>query len=236
MHPRSRKNASPLALKVYQGLLDDMSTRRRGAGDRLVEAEIAREMDVSRTPVREALRRLATDGLITEAKPGGYAIITPSIEDIREIFEIRKALEPLAFANVVRDADGSGDDELRAALADLQQADTMPAAVRANIAFRGFWMERITNRRLRETLKRFEMQVNIVRAATLYSQAARDTARDGAARLAAAYLARDTAAAQRAMAEFIADAFTFFQRADEEQRLHPVSPSRAEDAGRTAQK
>jgi Transcriptional regulators len=224
--PRRSRTSSPLADRVYDGLLDDLTSRRRGAGDRLVEAEIAREMDVSRTPVREALSRLENDGLITGTRPGGYAIITPSIDDIREIFDIRRALEPMAFASVVRGADATGDVAITEALATLRQARTMPEAIHANIGFRGFWIERIANRRLRETLRRFDMQVQIVRAATLYTEEARTTARDGAARLAQTYLDRDAEAAETAMRAFVEDAFRYFERADAENLLHTRTEDR----------
>jgi DNA-binding GntR family transcriptional regulator len=209
---------------VYDGLLSDIASRRRGAGDRLVEATIAREMQVSRTPVREALSRLENDGLIQSVRPSGYVVICPSIDDIREIFEIRRALEPLAFAAVVARADPSEDATFTALFDGIQSADTPATFAACNIAFRGFWLQRTPNVRLRETLLRFHMQVQLVRAATLHSSAGREAARHGAQALSQAYLARDTALAHTAMQTFVDTALAYFERAEATGHLRPDHP------------
>lgn len=217
-----RQRTGPLATRVYAMLLDDIAQRRRNAGTRLVEAEIARDLDVSRTPVREALRRLKAEGLIEDARPGGFTLIAPSIVDVREIFEIRRALEPLAFARVVDLADGTGDDGFRAAFARLERAEGVDAAVAANIGFRDYWMTRNPNARMRETLERFGMQVHLVRHVTLNTADARQSARDGARELLETYLARDPARAEDAMRRFVDCAYRYFARAGEAGQLYPA--------------
>ncbi|WP_428929283.1 GntR family transcriptional regulator [Marinibacterium sp. SX1] len=220
----SRKSA-PLATRVYAHLVDDIMLRRRLAGERLVEAEIAREMEVSRTPVREALGRLQSDGLIRETRSGGYTVLAPSIGDIREIFEIRRALEPVAFRQVVEQADDAGDSSFRAAFDRFDGADSTARAVVANTGFRNFWMGRVPNGRMRETLSRFAMQVQLVRAATLNTADARDRAREGAQDLLDTYLARDPGRAEATMRRFVDTAYQFFERADEAGFLYPARPA-----------
>ena len=200
-----------LVQRVYDDLLSDLSADRLQAGDRLVEATIARERDVSRTPVREALGRLENDGLIESVQPYGHVIITPTVEDIREIFAIRRALEPLAFSSLIEFATEDDDAELRMLLTDVQAAQTPEDAATSNIAFRNFWMSRIQNRRLKETLSRFHMQVHLVRAATLKHLNGRETARIGAGKLAESYWARDKKAAQDAMTQFVDAALVIFE-------------------------
>lgn len=209
----SYEKSMPLSQKVYDGLVQDILDSRRRAGDRLVEAAIARELDVSRTPVREALGRLENDGLIQATAPAGYVIIRPSIEDIREIFEIRRSLEPLAFAAVVANAQPGEDTEVRTLRDALHDAETPAASTLANRHFRDFWLSRVPNRRLRETLMRFHLQVQLVRAATLQGPSGRRAAAEGAHRLAQAYLSRDADAARAEMAEFVDTALSYYEYA-----------------------
>lgn len=67
------------------------------SGERLVQAEMAAMLDVSTTPVREALRDLATEGLV-QFDPHRGAIVTELSEvDLRDIYELRLILEPIAM-------------------------------------------------------------------------------------------------------------------------------------------
>ena len=66
------------------------------AGKRLKEGELSKECDVSRTPVREALRRLAADGLV-DITPNSGAVVTKwSKSDVFELYTLRHHLESLA--------------------------------------------------------------------------------------------------------------------------------------------
>ncbi len=66
-------------------------------GTRLVQAELAAHLNVSNTPVREALRDLASDQLVRFHPHRGAVVHKLEMEELREIYEIRKALEPLAI-------------------------------------------------------------------------------------------------------------------------------------------
>jgi DNA-binding GntR family transcriptional regulator len=70
-------------------------------GTRLVQAELAAVLDVSTTPVREALRDLATEGLILFDPHRGAVVQELSGEDLHEIYAIRMLLEPLAIRQAV---------------------------------------------------------------------------------------------------------------------------------------
>ncbi len=65
---------------------------------RLIESELATKLGLSRTPVREALRQLEVKGLITKLPTGGYVVTYYTATDVKNIFEIREALETLAMS------------------------------------------------------------------------------------------------------------------------------------------
>lgn len=66
------------------------------AGDRLVETELVRKLGVSRTPVRAALTRLETEGLVVSWAGGGYAVASFSREDVADAIDVRGTLEGMA--------------------------------------------------------------------------------------------------------------------------------------------
>lgn len=85
---------------------------RLPGGTRLVQSEIAAQLNVSTTPVREALRDLAADELIRFDPHRGGIVTTIDAEEFHEIYEIRELLEPLALR---RAAERISDAELEAA-------------------------------------------------------------------------------------------------------------------------
>jgi DNA-binding GntR family transcriptional regulator len=87
---RSATNAD----RVYAALRERLLRGDMPAGRRLVEQQLAEEFETSRTPVREALRRLEGDGHIVRDR-GGMCPAAPSIKSMRELYEVRVALEEL---------------------------------------------------------------------------------------------------------------------------------------------
>ena len=65
-------------------------------GERLVERDLASDFGVSRLPVREALRTLRQEGLLTELPKRGIAVRSLERKDVEELFDVREALEVMA--------------------------------------------------------------------------------------------------------------------------------------------
>lgn len=110
-------------------------------GARLVQADIASQLSVSTTPVREALRDLAAEGLVVFRPHIGAVVRELDFEELVELYDIRKALEPVAIR---RAADRITQEELAAAetFAKAMEQERDPAAWAAlNHAFHGLLEE-----------------------------------------------------------------------------------------------
>ena len=113
--------------RAYRTLLDEIQSGALAAGAVLGEVEQSTRLGVSRTPLREALGRLVADGLVVQASPRVTVVADIDTGDIRELFEVRRALEETA----ARLASARGDAALFAALAaeftDMDAAATPDA-------------------------------------------------------------------------------------------------------------
>jgi len=86
----------PLREEVYDSLKKSILHGKVKAGQRLVEEQLANQIGISRTPVREAFHKLERDDLVTRLPKGGFAVRQFTKEDVEEIFGIRSALESYA--------------------------------------------------------------------------------------------------------------------------------------------
>lgn len=86
----------PLRDVVFETLRDAIITQVLKPGERLMEIQLADEMGVSRTPVREAIRKLELEGLVVMVPRKGAYVAGVSMKDIHEVYEVRSALEMLA--------------------------------------------------------------------------------------------------------------------------------------------
>lgn len=100
--------------RAYLTLLDEIQSGALPAGAVLAEVEQASRLGVSRTPLREAIRRLTADGLVAQQSPRVTVVTDVDIADIRMLFELRRALEETA----ARLAAERGDAELFAMFAE----------------------------------------------------------------------------------------------------------------------
>ncbi len=97
-------------------------------GQRLVERVLAQELEVSRVPVRDALVQLKGEGFVTEVPRKGAFVTSMSEHDVRELFNVREALEVLAVRLATESEDRQGLRRLREIL------DESASAIRASDA------------------------------------------------------------------------------------------------------
>jgi DNA-binding GntR family transcriptional regulator len=85
---------------VFEKIKDAIITGLVPAGARLSETDISKQFDVSRTPVREAIRQLAETGLVTLTARKGAYVLLPTPKDVYDLFEIRTALEFISVEHI----------------------------------------------------------------------------------------------------------------------------------------
>ena len=113
-----------LADQVFDHLENDILSGKYSRGESLTESKLSAELGVSRTPIREALRRLEQEHLIEES-PKGMVVVGISEKDLEDIFMIRSALEGKA-----------------AALAAKNHTDEQLATIREALEFQEFYLEK----------------------------------------------------------------------------------------------
>ncbi len=94
--PVTLDNYKPLREVVFETLREAIINATLKPGERLMEIQMAEEMGVSRTPVREAIRKLELEGFVVMVPRKGAYVAGISIKDIADVFEIRAAMEGLA--------------------------------------------------------------------------------------------------------------------------------------------
>jgi DNA-binding GntR family transcriptional regulator len=105
-------------------------------GSRLVEQRIGEMFDLSRTPVREALRALAADGLVTIERNRGAMVSTMSETDIRDLYELRARLESLAAERAALRMDAGAIAELDVSIAEFDAGIDMAATGAGDVGLR----------------------------------------------------------------------------------------------------
>lgn len=91
-----KKENKSLTSLIFDKIREDILNDKYVAGDKIVEAKLADELGVSRTPVREALKQLELDGLVDNIPNRGVVVKGISNQDIHDIYTIRVAIEGIA--------------------------------------------------------------------------------------------------------------------------------------------
>ncbi|MCF7935822.1 MAG: GntR family transcriptional regulator [Synergistales bacterium] len=144
---------------TYERIRNAILLHRIRPGERLSEPLIAKQLQVSRTPVRAALRRLASEGLVEIRPNSGAEVVAPSTTTVREVSCMRMLLEPeaaaLAAAQQEREATA---DALRSAVECEEEAFRkrhIDGYIRANHHFHHCLAEASGNRLLQQDIERY---------------------------------------------------------------------------------
>jgi DNA-binding GntR family transcriptional regulator len=110
--PSAHAPARRAGAEIYERLKQDILTFGFRPGERLVELELCDRYEVSRTPVREALRRLEDDGLVVARDKGGRIVKGLDISDYEDVYAVRAVLETYVVSELARHADELDDIDM----------------------------------------------------------------------------------------------------------------------------
>lgn len=150
--------------RALVALREAVLTGRYGPGDHLGEVEIASQLSISRGTVREALRHLQQEGLVTPGVRGMLRVRSLSATEIDELFRVRCALEGQAVAEIVEsDRLSQVVGELRSALDKLEAATgDLSEQLEADLAFHAQLCELSGNSILLDTWRHLEGPIRVV--------------------------------------------------------------------------
>lgn len=199
-----------LALQVHAALLELITSGQIQPGERVVIERLAEQLGVSQTPVREAVARLAQEGLIAEAASGRLHVVALSEQYVRDVFLVRGALEGLCIelatpmiAPAELEALRAQMDETTAALA---QGDHRPYT-QSDASLHRLVIGATANRVLAKELRSLQPHVDLIRGYSQRTEGAHLRAsHEEHLRIVAALAARDSAAARREMEQHIRNA------------------------------
>ncbi len=186
---------------VYERLREAIVTGRARPNERLIEAELAERLQVSRTPIRESLQRLAAEGLVVSRRRG-WVVLEHTSTEIREIYEARAALEGYCARLA---AERATEAQLKE-IASLHRGDpkrilksSRQHLVEVNDRFHDAIVAAAQNERLADMIRRNRTFYFTFRIAQLYSDEEADASIAGHLAIVRALLQRDSNRAERAM-------------------------------------
>ncbi|MGG5822931.1 GntR family transcriptional regulator [Falsiroseomonas sp. HW251] len=184
------------AFEVGRVLRDAILAGRYPAGAQIKQQPIADELGVSHIPVREALKTLESEGFVVLAARRGYFVAPVSVEDAREIWHLRRTLEPQAIAASVGRAGSAHFAAAEAAMRDLRRTDDHLAWMRLNWRFHAALYEAAGQPRLLDFIQ--SLWANVIRYCAMLAVRETPYVRSGEhAGILAAYRKGDAKAAER---------------------------------------
>jgi DNA-binding GntR family transcriptional regulator len=204
--------ASPAAAQLaqeraYAYIKEAITAVRFRPGQRLRTEEIAQAVSASRTPVREALSRLAQEGLVEREGGWGYVVTHMSLKDVLDLFNVREALEVEAAREVVGQLDDDTMSELVAMNARAEahfRAGQYEAFLRQNRQFHDAIAAATRNRLLHQMLGTIQDRVRQVGTLTVTMHEPRlKELLEGNRRILAALRKKDGRALERAVRSHI---------------------------------
>ena len=120
-----------LSEQVYESLVEMIVLGKLEPGQPVSEMKLARTLDVSRTPIHEAVTQLVKDGLVVQAPNRRPVVVAFGPDDVRDIYEMRRILESEAAAKAADRIDRPTLERLDAALQKFRKSKPTPASIRA---------------------------------------------------------------------------------------------------------
>ncbi len=123
--PRTQVAATPaptLQDQVYDFVKQNIMNLHFKPGQQISDTQLATELNISRTPIRAALRRLEQEGLLVSQARKGWKVYTLSLKDINDIFDLKEVIDAMVSRRAAECQDEGLRGALREALEDMQRA------------------------------------------------------------------------------------------------------------------
>ena len=201
--------SAPLRLQIVQTLRKAILQGRFAPGARLVERELCELMGVSRVSVREAFRQLESEGIIENIPNRGPVVATLSRAQVKDVYEVRQALEALAAKLFASNATEKQVEELSNAtetLALVYRSGNVDEIVAAKDVFYGVLYSGCGNEVAPQMLTILNARMNLLRRISLSSPGRLEKSLGEMHRLMAAIRKRDGDSAQAAASDHIQNA------------------------------
>ena len=202
--------AAPLREQVIGALRSAILDFRLAPGQRLVERELIEQLGVSRTTIREALRELTSEGLVTVVPQRGAVVAAPSLAEAEDLYEIRAVLESLLVERFVERASDEQVERMGAAVEDFAEATAGTRDVRTILdAKDGFYevlIEGAASPALQSIVESLQARVRLLRATSMGEPGRAEEAAEELRRVVVAARQRKAAEAARACATHVRNA------------------------------
>ena len=162
--------------RAYQHIQQQIASGHLPAGAGISELQLAAELGSSRTPIREAMNKLAAEGLLEQNPGGGMTVAQVQREHIIELYELREALELFAVTKAVLDpmhpserdriqktidCIGELEAELRKSKREALNQDQMHRFITADLGFHALLVSLAHNSRLQKTISETRLLINV---------------------------------------------------------------------------
>jgi GntR family transcriptional regulator, trigonelline degradation regulator len=165
---RVERTPAPVRAQVLDNLRQAIVARQFAPGQRLIERELVELTGVSRTSIREALRELAAEGLVTAIPNRGTVVASVTPDEARQLYEVRSALEGLAGRLFVQNASQA---QRAALLRALQRVEKLAARDAPMLAAKDSFYEVLFegggNEALRAVVAGLHARVSVLRSLSL---------------------------------------------------------------------
>ena len=167
---RAGRVAAPLRQQVSQLLREAITSGAFAPGDRLIERDLCQRYEVSRTVIREVLRHLEADGLVTTVANKGPEVTRVSRADVVALYEVRAALEALAGQLFAERANAGAKLELAEAIDNVEAtmiSGDMRDVLASKDAFYATLLAGAENEIITTTLRTLHARIQRMRALSL---------------------------------------------------------------------
>ncbi|MDI7261577.1 MAG: GntR family transcriptional regulator [Thermodesulfobacteriota bacterium] len=216
--PRTRniqKGSLIYSERAYSLIKKMILEREVSSKEPLSESKLASMIGMSRTPVREALKRLKNEGIIISSDKKGYFLNIPTAKEIKDLYEVRAILELAAVKLAIQRLDPNEIEEFEKKIlrfkAELDKADNgKPDLVKLGKELHFFIIERAGNQKLEELVKKLYEHIEMSRVYSYYKR--RKEGIDEHLRIVNALKERNLEKTQATMEEHLKNAFEMLMK------------------------